>query len=78
MASSVSSKCAFSSLGIIITKHHNRLKGDIVEALQAIKCVPQAELLVCEPDPTLTLEFDIIQENEGALQQPPRLSLSLN
>ncbi len=37
MASSVSSESTFSSAGITITKRHNRLKGDIVEALQCIK-----------------------------------------
>ncbi len=37
MASSVSSEHAFSSAGITITKRQNRLKGDIVEALQFLK-----------------------------------------
>ncbi|KDQ50976.1 hypothetical protein JAAARDRAFT_104503, partial [Jaapia argillacea MUCL 33604] len=37
MATSVSSERAFSSAGITITKRRNRLKGDIVEALQALK-----------------------------------------
>jgi hypothetical protein len=37
MASSVSSKRAFSSAGITISKRHNRLDGDIVEALQCLK-----------------------------------------
>ena len=34
MASSVSSERAFSSAGITISKHRNRLKKDIVEAIQ--------------------------------------------
>lgn len=38
MASSVSSERAFSSAGITITKRRNRLKGDVVEALQFLKC----------------------------------------
>lgn len=37
MASSVSSERAFSSAGITITKRRNRLKGDIMEALQFLK-----------------------------------------
>ena len=37
MASSVLSKAAFSSAGITITKQHNHLKGDFVEALQILK-----------------------------------------
>lgn len=39
MASSVSSERAFSSAGITITKRRNRLKGDVVEALQVLKSV---------------------------------------
>ncbi|KIJ30124.1 hypothetical protein M422DRAFT_98919, partial [Sphaerobolus stellatus SS14] len=37
MASSVLSEQAFSAAGITITKHHNWLKGDIVESLQVLK-----------------------------------------
>ena len=37
MASSVSSERAFSAAGITISKRCNRLKGDIVEALQFLK-----------------------------------------
>lgn len=36
-ASSVSSERAFSSGGITVSKRRNRLKGDIVEALQVLK-----------------------------------------
>lgn len=39
MASSVSSEHMFSSARITISKHRNRLKGDIVEALQCLKCL---------------------------------------
>lgn len=38
MASSVSSERAFSSAGITISKRRNRLKQDVVEALQCLKC----------------------------------------
>src|SRR6266508_1773418 len=39
MALSVSSECAFSAAGITISKWQNRLKGDIIEALQCLKCM---------------------------------------
>jgi len=48
MASSVSSERAFSSAGITISKRHNRLKGDIVEALECIKCIYHHGLLFQE------------------------------
>lgn len=56
MASSVSSERAFSSAGITISKHRNRLKGDIVEALQFLKCTIHSELLFQAPAPSLILE----------------------
>lgn len=45
MASSVSSERAFSSAGITISKRRNRLKGDIVEALQCLKCMYHSKLI---------------------------------
>ena len=48
MASSVSSERAFSSAGITISKHHNRLKGIIVEALQCLKCIYRNDLIFRE------------------------------
>ena len=48
MASSVSSERAFSSAGITITKRRNRLKPDIIEALQFLKCLYQRDLLFRE------------------------------
>ena len=48
MASSVSSERAFSSAGITISKRRNRLKGDIVEALECIKCIYHHGLLFRE------------------------------
>ncbi|KAJ7809562.1 ribonuclease H-like domain-containing protein, partial [Mycena olivaceomarginata] len=50
MASSVSSERAFSSAGITISKRRNRLKGDLVEALQVLKCLMCRELLFREPE----------------------------
>ena len=48
MASSVSSECAFSSAGITLSKRRNRLKGDIVEALQCLKCMYHNDLIFRE------------------------------
>lgn len=45
MASSVSSERAFSAAGITISKRWNRLKGDIVEALQCLKCMYHNEII---------------------------------
>lgn len=56
MASSVSSERAFSSAGLTITKRRNRLKADIVEALQALNCAIRNDLLI-RPQGT-TLEED--------------------
>ncbi|KAG6807282.1 hypothetical protein H0H92_008100 [Tricholoma furcatifolium] len=52
MATSVSSERAFSHGGLTITKHRNRLKGDIVEALQSLKCAVRHDLLFKEPGPS--------------------------
>jgi hypothetical protein len=48
MASSVSSERAFSSAGITISKRRNRLKGDIVEALQCMKMIYHSDLIFRE------------------------------
>jgi hAT family C-terminal dimerisation region len=45
MASSVSSEHAFSSAGITLSKWRNQLKGDIVEALQCLKCMFHNDLI---------------------------------
>ena len=63
MATSVSSERAFSSAGITISKRRNRLKGDIVEALQCLKCFIKRDLLFRE-DPMVTSE---IQSLDGTL-----------
>jgi hypothetical protein len=49
MSSSVLSEQVFSQGGIIITKHQNHLKGDIVEALQCLKCLLRRDLILCTP-----------------------------
>jgi hypothetical protein len=48
MASSISSERAFSSAGITISKCHSRLKPDIIEALQFLKCLYHCELIFQE------------------------------
>lgn len=66
MASSVSSERVFSSAGITISKCRNRLKGDIVEALQFLKCLLQTDLLYWEPAPTSILEMELeIVDDDG-------------
>lgn len=55
MASSVSSERAFSSAGITISKRRNRLKPDIVEALQFLKCLYRHDLLFRE-EPSTDIE----------------------
>ena len=64
MSSSVSSERAFSQGGITISKSRNRLKGDIVEALQCVKCAIRHDLLFREPPPSSILEGDDTSDNE--------------
>ena len=64
MVSSVSSEWAFSQGGITISKRRNRLKGDIVEAIQCVKCAIRHDLLFREAGPSSLVEdesdeFDI-------------------
>jgi hypothetical protein len=63
MASSVSSERAFSQGGITISKRRNRLRGDIVEALQCIKCAIRNDLLFRETAPCSTLEATLDDES---------------
>lgn len=55
-ASSVSSERAFSSAGITITKRRNRLKGDIVEAIQVLKCKVKGNVMRSTAQPSLSME----------------------
>ena len=64
MASSVSSERAFSSAGITISKRRSRLKPDIVEALQFLKCLHRQELIYRE-EPSTILEL----QTESAAQE---------
>ena len=61
MALSVSSKRAFSAVGITISKRRNRLKGDIVEALQCLKCLYRQDLIFREVI-TCSEEEDVLNE----------------
>ena len=59
MSSSVSSERAFSQGGITIRKRWNRLKGDIVGALQCVKCAIRHDLLFREPGPSSIFEAEV-------------------
>jgi hypothetical protein len=63
MASSVSSERAFSAAGITIGKRRNRLKGDIVEALECMKCLLHRDLLFREVVSAKDLEGDLESED---------------
>ncbi|KAJ6589546.1 ribonuclease H-like domain-containing protein, partial [Mycena capillaripes] len=65
MASSVSSERAFSSAGITISKRRNRLKGDIVEALQVLKCLIRRDLLFRVPEALVDDEDDMEVEPDA-------------
>jgi hypothetical protein len=72
MASSVSSERAFSSAGLTISKRRNRLKGDIVEALQCLKCMYHNDLIfqdvvvATEEEEELEgTDLELAGENEG-------------
>ena len=58
MASSVSSERAFSSAGITISKRRTRLKPDIVEALQFLKCLYRHDLIFRE-EPSTSSEPEV-------------------
>ena len=67
MGSSVSSERAFSSAGITISKRRNRLKGDIVEALQFLKCRLRKEVIFRAPAPSSILEdsLELVEDDDG-------------
>lgn len=69
MASSVSSERAFSQGGITISKRRNRLKGDVVEALQCLKCSLRHDLLFREAGSSLALEPEV-SDVESGLDEP--------
>jgi len=66
MGSSVSSERAFSAAGITISKRRNRLKGDIVEALEFLKALYVRDLIFREPEPSSVLEEELeVFEDDG-------------
>jgi hypothetical protein len=67
MVSSVSSELAFSLAGITISKHCNRLKGDIVEALRCLKCMYHNDLIFQKVD-TLAEEEQLLEEDTEEVQ----------
>jgi hypothetical protein len=69
MSSSVSSERAFSQGGITISKLRSCLKGDIVEALQCIKCAIRSDLLFPVPAPSSAFEADVNDDGEDTLQE---------
>jgi hypothetical protein len=70
MASSVSSERAFSSAGITISKRRNRLKGDIVEALQFLKCLLHRDLIFRTQPSTSLDDLDDEVDIMGGNTQP--------
>lgn len=65
MASSVSSERAFSAAGITISKRRNRLKGDIVEALEVLKCLLHQGLIFRHVVFTADIERELDNLEDG-------------
>ena len=65
MASSVSSERAFSSAGITISKCHNHLKPDVVEALQCLKFMIKQDLFF-QFNPSIAA--DKMQQEDATLE----------
>ena len=68
MASSVSSERSFSAAGITISKRRNRLKEDIVEALQCLKCLYHEDIIFREVVTVAEMEAEM-DSNETCLDQ---------
>ncbi len=62
MASSVSSERAFSQGGLTISPRRNRLKADVVEAIQFVKCSVQKDLIFREAAPSSATEVNLEAE----------------
>ncbi len=67
MVSSVSSEHAFSSAGITITKRRNRLKGDVVEALQFLKCHYRQKYLEPSGREQAQDDTDLMEDIDGVV-----------
>ena len=70
MASSVSSECAFLAAALTITKRHNRLKGDIIEAIQVLRMLYNHDLMFREPAPSSALELEMEEEKNAVDAEP--------
>jgi hypothetical protein len=67
MALSVSSESTFLAAGITISKCCNRLKGDIVEALQCLKSFIHQDLIFCDTVSAAQEEEDLdLQDQDPA------------
>jgi hypothetical protein len=69
MSSSVSSERGFSQGGITITKQHNRLEANIMEALQCLKCALRHDLLFQEPGPSSLVELEHLDDEEVEVEE---------
>ena len=69
MASSVSSKRAFSSARITISKQRNRLDGDIVEALQCLKSFIHEDIMVRDLNTVAEEEVELDKVDEQYANQ---------
>jgi hypothetical protein len=67
MVSSVSSERAFLSAALTITKCQNRLKEDVVEALQVMKCLLHHDLVFFAQGP-LSLTEESAEEDDELLE----------
>jgi hAT family C-terminal dimerisation region len=65
MASSVSSERAFSAAGITVSKRRNRLKGDIVEALEVLKSLLHQGLIFRHVAFTANIERELDNLEDG-------------
>ena len=66
MGSSVSSERAFSAAGITISKRRNRLKGDIVEALEFLKSLYVRDLIFRDlPTAVAEEELEVLDDDNN-------------
>ena len=66
MGSSVSNERAFSAAGITISKRRNRLKGDIVEALEFLKSLYVRDLIFRDlPTAAAEEELEVLDDDNS-------------
>jgi hypothetical protein len=68
MASSISSEHAFSLAGITISKCRSRLKPNIIEALQFLKCLHHQKLIYQEK-PSMILELQMESAAQKCIEE---------